>query len=73
MRRISRRSAEELCEIKVVLARHLNRLIFASITPAQLAALRTLVGKRVKMKFVPDLRFVYDEFVEEMVYARPAE
>ena len=45
VRRISRRSAEELCEIKVVLARHLNRLIFASITPAQLAALRTLVGK----------------------------
>jgi len=35
--------------------------------------LRTMVGKRVKMKFVPELRFLYDEFIEEMVYARPAE
>ncbi|MBF0481111.1 MAG: 30S ribosome-binding factor RbfA [Desulfovibrionaceae bacterium] len=35
--------------------------------------LRTKVGARVKMKFVPELRFLYDEFIEEMVYARPAE
>jgi ribosome-binding factor A len=35
--------------------------------------LRTMVGARVKMKFVPELRFAYDEFIEDMVYARPAE
>ena len=45
VRKISRRSAEELCEIKVVLARHLNVLILERITPAQLAALRLLVAK----------------------------
>lgn len=45
VRKISRRSAEELCEIKLVLNRHINKLIMERIKPAQVAALRTLVAK----------------------------
>ena len=45
VRKISRRSAAELCEIKLVLARHMNRLIIERITSAQLATLRGLVAK----------------------------
>jgi len=33
--------------------------------------LRTLLGKRLAMKFVPDLRFSRDTYLEDMVYARP--
>lgn len=45
VRKISRRSAEELCELKLVLARHTNKLIVERIKPAQLTALRGLVAK----------------------------
>lgn len=43
--RISQRAAEELCEIKLVLARHMNTLIFQRIKPSQVAALKALVSK----------------------------
>ena len=33
--------------------------------------LRTQLGKRLVMKFVPDLRFSRDTYLEDMVYARP--
>ncbi|WP_300158942.1 30S ribosome-binding factor RbfA [Solidesulfovibrio sp.] len=33
--------------------------------------LRTLLGKRLRMKFVPELRFARDTYLEDMVYARP--
>ncbi len=33
--------------------------------------LRTLLGKRLRMKFVPDLRFARDTYLEDMVYGRP--
>jgi len=33
--------------------------------------LRTLLGQRLRMKFVPDLRFARDTFLEDMVYAHP--
>lgn len=33
--------------------------------------LRTLLGRRLSMKFVPELRFARDTFLEDMVYARP--
>jgi ribosome-binding factor A len=33
--------------------------------------LRTLLGKRLRMKFVPDLRFARDTYLEEMVYGHP--
>lgn len=33
--------------------------------------LRTLLGKRLRMKFVPELRFSRDTYLEDMVYARP--
>ncbi|EKO38284.1 MAG: ribosome-binding factor A [Solidesulfovibrio magneticus str. Maddingley MBC34] len=35
--------------------------------------LRTLLGQRLHMKFVPELRFSRDTYLEEMVYARPQE
>ncbi|WP_027191274.1 30S ribosome-binding factor RbfA [Fundidesulfovibrio putealis] len=33
--------------------------------------LRSNLGRRVKSKFVPDLRFEHDEFLETMVYGQP--
>jgi ribosome-binding factor A len=33
--------------------------------------LRTLLGQRLRMKFVPELRFARDTYLEEMVYGRP--
>lgn len=33
--------------------------------------LRTLLGRRLRMKFVPELRFARDTYLEDMVYARP--
>ena len=33
--------------------------------------LRSLLGSRLKIKFVPELRFVHDTFLEDMVYAQP--
>jgi len=33
--------------------------------------LRKLLGQRLRMKFVPDLRFARDTYLEDMVYARP--
>jgi ribosome-binding factor A len=33
--------------------------------------LRSNLGRRVKMKFVPDLRFEHDDFLETMVYGHP--
>lgn len=35
--------------------------------------LRTLLGQRLRMKFVPDLRFVRDTYLEDVVYGRPQE
>ncbi|WP_027180134.1 30S ribosome-binding factor RbfA [Maridesulfovibrio bastinii] len=35
--------------------------------------LRSGLGKRLKLKFVPELRFIYDEFLEEMVYGQQSE
>jgi ribosome-binding factor A len=33
--------------------------------------LRSNLGRRVKSKFVPDLRFEHDDFLETMVYGQP--
>jgi ribosome-binding factor A len=33
--------------------------------------LRTLLGQRLRMKFVPELRFARDTYLEDMVYGRP--
>ncbi|XPV75227.1 MAG: 30S ribosome-binding factor RbfA [Desulfovibrio sp.] len=33
--------------------------------------LRSGLGKRMKQKFVPDLRFTHDTFLEDMIYAKP--
>lgn len=33
--------------------------------------LRTLLGRRLRMKFVPELRFARDTYLEDMVYAHP--
>ncbi len=35
--------------------------------------MRTQLGKRIKVKFVPELRFVFDDFLEDMVYAKPTQ
>ena len=32
--------------------------------------LRSNLGRRIKVKFVPDLRFEYDNFLEAIVYGR---
>ncbi len=33
--------------------------------------LRTLLGQRLRMKFVPELRFARDTYLEDMVYDHP--
>ena len=33
--------------------------------------LRTLLGQRLRMKFVPELRFFRDTYLEDMVYGHP--
>lgn len=33
--------------------------------------LRSNVGKRLKLQFTPELRFVFDDFLEDVVYAKP--
>jgi ribosome-binding factor A len=33
--------------------------------------LRSNLGRRIKAKFVPDLRFEHDDFLETMVYGQP--
>jgi len=33
--------------------------------------LRTLLGQRLRMKFVPELRFARDTYLEDMVYGHP--
>jgi len=35
--------------------------------------LRSQLGKRLKMRAIPDLRFTWDTFLEEMVYEHGAE
>lgn len=35
--------------------------------------LRSSLGKRLRLRYLPDLRFARDEFLEEMVYAHPSE
>lgn len=35
--------------------------------------LRSSLGRRCKFKFTPELRFVHDGFLEDMVYAKPVE
>jgi len=35
--------------------------------------LRTLLGKRLRLKSVPELRFARDTFLEDMVYGHPQE
>lgn len=32
---------------------------------------RSHLGRRIKSKFVPDLRFEFDDFLETMVYGQP--
>lgn len=32
--------------------------------------LRSNLGKRLKLRFVPELRFAYDEFLEDVVYGK---
>ena len=34
--------------------------------------LRTVIGKRIKLRFVPELRFEWDSFLETMVYDKPS-
>ncbi|MEF2230005.1 MAG: 30S ribosome-binding factor RbfA [Pseudodesulfovibrio sp.] len=33
--------------------------------------LRSHIGRTLKLQYVPELRFVFDEFLEDMVYAKP--
>jgi ribosome-binding factor A len=33
--------------------------------------LRSHLGRRIKTKFIPDLRFEHDQFLETMVYGHP--
>ncbi|SKA72908.1 30S ribosome-binding factor RbfA [Desulfobaculum bizertense] len=33
--------------------------------------MRSLLGRRLRSKFVPELRFVYDSYLEDMVYDHP--
>ncbi len=33
--------------------------------------LRSGLGKRLKMRLLPELRFAHDDFLEDMVYAKP--
>lgn len=35
--------------------------------------LRTQLGQRIQIRFVPELRFKFDNFLEDMVYAKPAQ
>lgn len=35
--------------------------------------LRTLLGKRLRLKSMPELRFLRDTYLEDMVYGRPQE
>lgn len=34
--------------------------------------MRSQLGRRIKVRVVPELRFMYDDFLENMVYAKPA-
>lgn len=34
--------------------------------------LRSGMGRRMNMRMCPDLRFVHDDFLEDMVYAKPS-
>lgn len=33
--------------------------------------LRSQLGRRIKVRSVPELRFTHDDFLEDMVYAKP--
>ncbi|MFK4764806.1 30S ribosome-binding factor RbfA [Desulfobaculum sp. SPO524] len=33
--------------------------------------IRSLLGKRLRNKYLPKIRFVYDEYLEDMVYDHP--
>lgn len=33
--------------------------------------MRSLLGKRLRSKYIPQLRFVYDDYLEDMVYDHP--
>ncbi|ADU63153.1 MAG: 30S ribosome-binding factor RbfA [Pseudodesulfovibrio sp.] len=33
--------------------------------------LRSNLGKRLKLQFTPELRFTFDDFLEDVVYAKP--
>lgn len=35
--------------------------------------LRTQLGRRLRVRHIPELRFMHDTFLEDMVYARPDE
>lgn len=35
--------------------------------------LRTQLGRRLRVRHIPELRFIHDTFLEEMVYAKPDE
>ncbi len=34
--------------------------------------LRSGLGRRLKMRYIPELRFTHDAFLEDMVYGKPA-
>lgn len=34
--------------------------------------LRAKLGRKLKLKFMPELRFVHDDFLEDMVYGQPS-
>lgn len=33
--------------------------------------LRSGLGRRLKLRYLPELRFVYDSFLEDMIYGKP--
>jgi len=33
--------------------------------------LRSQIGRRLKLQFTPELRFIFDDFLEDVVYGKP--
>ena len=33
--------------------------------------LRSMIGRRLKLQFTPELRFIFDDFLEDVVYGKP--
>jgi len=47
-----------------------RKLALEGLTKAK-GFLRSGLGKRLNMRSLPDLRFTHDDFLEDMVYAKP--